>query len=280
MRYRSLLVAAIVSAGVSAISKPASASTPTTCTYSFTLGLGGSISGCYSGVLSQLGEDAGLVSTQYFWAGNFTGSSGSTNSPATAGTLMFNDDCGSSGGGIFAFCTGPFAKTPASVISTGGELVLGLNVPDNTYGTGFYWEYSGTAARNGTPPPAGFQQVLLQLTLGGVDQPGQFLFAWEDLNSGCTVRPPTSPFTNNRFREEDLGNGALLDNNNGKTTCTAITPGGNSDSDFNDSYIQFDISGVGNPTNVTPEPMTMSLMALGLVAMGGTSLRRRKKKSL
>lgn len=242
------------------------------CSYTFSLGIGGSISGCYSGVITELGEDAGGVSGEYYWAGNFGGVSGATNSPTTPGTFMFNNDCGSPGTGTFAFCTGAFAKPLVPITSTSGELVIGLQVPDNSYGNGFYWVYSGAASRNAVPAPPGYQEVLLQLTHGGVDDPGQFLFGWEDMNTGCTARTAVN---NNRFREEDLGNGPLL--NTVLEDCTAITPGGNSDSDFNDSYKRFDISGVGSPLSVTPEPMTMSLMAMGLIGIGASSLKRKRK---
>ena len=121
---------------------------------------------------------------------------------------MFNNDCGSGGNGTFAFCTGSFTKPPAVISNNSGELVLGLMVPDNAYGTGFFWDYSGSNTRNAMPPPAGYQDVLLQLTIGGVDDPGQFLFGWEDLNTGCTQR---SEVNNDRFPEEQLGNGPMLD---------------------------------------------------------------------
>lgn len=270
MKIRSCLIAAAVVAG--ATFTPARAPAQTACGYTFSLGIGGSLSGCFAGVISMLSEDAGLVSNQYYWAGNFTGSAGTSNAPVVAGTFMFDNNCGGDWG-YMGFCTGPYAKTPALVTSTSGEFVLGLNVPDPVYG-GSSWVYSGDAARNATPPPTGYQAVLLQLTLGGIDSPGEFLFGWEDLNTGCTARVATS---NNRFRIEDLGNGPLLDSV--LDNCSAETSGGTSDSDFNDSYMRFSITGSGTPTdiNITPEPMTMSLMAVGLVALGGASLRRQRR---
>lgn len=223
-------------------------------------------------MLTQLGEDAGYVSTQYYWAGNFGGRSGLDNAPTTPGTFMFNDDCGSPGAGTFAFCTGGFTKPPTSIVNTSGELVLGLHVPDVTTPAGNDWVYSGVRVRNDSPLPDGFQAVLLQLTTGGVDVPGRFLFGWEDKNSGCTAR--LAAF-NNRYRTEDLGNGVLLDGR--LDDCTVILPGGNSDSDFNDSYMEFVITGTIE-NGVVPEPVTMSLLAIGLVGLTGASLGRRRKK--
>jgi hypothetical protein len=83
---------------------------------------------------------------------------------------------------------------------------------------------------------------------------------------------------NNRYRTEDLGNGVTLDSR--LDDCTSELPGGNSDSDFNDSYMQFLITGTGVPTDIStvPEPVSMSLLAIGLVGMGGASLRRRRSK--
>jgi hypothetical protein len=278
MNIRSYCLGAAALAGFVLAPTGASAQIVNPCglaTYSFSLGLGGSLAGCFTGVLTQLGEDAGFVSQQYYWAGNFGTHSGPTNAPSVAGTFMYSDDCGSAGNGTFAFCTGSFVKPPAVIANASGEMVLGLLVPDNTYGTGSNWVYSGARTRNDTPLPAGFQSVLLQLTLNGVDDPGHFLFGWEDLNTGCTNR--VSQF-NNRYREEDLGNATILDSR--LDDCTVELPGGNSDSDFNDSYMQFVISGTGVPTDigVVPEPVTMSLLAMGLVGMGGASLTKRRKK--
>lgn len=272
-RFTWLGAAALVAIAVSPIRAPAQSQCGGA-GYTYSLGLGGSLIGCFTGSLTQLGEDAGFISDQYYWGGNFTGVSGVTNAPTTAGTFMFNDDCGSAGNGTFSFCTGAFTKATATVVNRSGEMVLGLRVPDNSNGAGLNWVYSGSSVRNGTPMPMGFQAVLLQLTLGGVDQQGRFLFGWEDMNTGCIAR--TAAF-NNRFRTEDLGNAAIL--NTRLSDCTTILPGGNSDSDFNDSWMQFVIEGVGTPAeNVVPEPVTMTLMAIGLVGMGGASAARRRKQ--
>ena len=284
MKVRSILAGAAVLAGIAFAPRQASATTPdgAPCTYSVGLGLGGAISGCFGFTLNELGENAGYTSRQFYWNGNFGSVSGATNVPSLAGTEFFNDDCGS-GGTVWAFCTGTFAKTPVAGSNTTGELVFGLLIPDNLYlpyavvdggGNGLaYWQYSGTSSRNAIPAPTGFQEILYQLTLAGNPIPGEFLFAWEDLNSGCTASAgsASNPSTTT-FAFENLGNvTALNDPNN----CTALNAGGNSDNDFNDSYIRLSIT--GTRLDIVPEPMTMTLMATGLVGLAGAQIRRRKK---
>jgi hypothetical protein len=254
MKLRSVLLGASALVGVLSLPHKLSAQ----CGYTFHLGIGGNIAGCYSALISQLGEDAGAISDQYFSVG---------------GTFMFNNDCGSAGTGTFAFCTGGFTKPVIPINSVAGELVLGLRHPDPAYGPGYYWDYSGLAVRNSIPAPPGFQDVLLQLTFGGVDVEGEFLFGWEDLNTGCTRR---NELNNDRYRIEDLGNAAML--NTVLADCDQNALQGNSDDDYNDSYMRFSISGTGTPLEIAPEPVSMSLMAIGLASLGGMSLRRRKRQ--
>src|SRR5689334_18747147 len=99
MKFRTMLVGAAVLGAVALMPKPASARgiTPS-CNgagYFATLGLGGNLNGCFFGVLRELGEDAGLVSDQYYWLGNFGAAGGApNNAPTFAGTQFFSDDCG------------------------------------------------------------------------------------------------------------------------------------------------------------------------------------------
>jgi hypothetical protein len=293
MQLRSLLVGTMALAGVALIPGPARAGIPLGDCHGVgfiaTLGLGGNLHGCFNGTLSELGEDAGLTSTQFYWLGNFAGATGAPNNAPnllSPGTNMgFTDDCGSDGTpGNFQFCPVDPAHSTGLLFNQSGELVLGLNVPDpNSTGPGsgpaFYWIYSGDDARNAFPQPTGFQAVLLQLTKVDPithvtsDDQGQFLFAWEDLNSGCTHEAGDET----RFREQDLTDPTVLDSRFHNCDAFNTPPDGNSDSDFNDSYIRFSIQGI-QLQNPVPEPMTMSLMAFGLVGLGAASFRRRKNK--
>ena len=256
-------------------------------TYSATLGLGGALTGCFSFSLTELGENAGGVARQFYWNGSFLGAAGvGINAPIVGGTEFFNDDCGSSGaitgpGTTFAFCTDAAHTTPVNGFNGAGEFVMGLLVSQDLISNGGnpYWIYSGDRVRNSFPSPSGFQAVLMQLTTGGTTAnpglgtpiDGEFLFAWEDLKSGCTAEAPTRPY----FRFEDLGNAIALDDG-WLHKCISFSGPSISDNDFNDSYVRLRIAGVRVET-VTPEPMTMTLMATGLVGLAGTSLRRRKK---
>jgi hypothetical protein len=238
--------------------------------YTATLGLGGSLVGCFNFSIRELGEDAGSVSAQTLWTtGSFLAPTGITNS-TTGGQAIYTDDCGSNGSpGQYAFCPVNAAETVTGFNAL-GELVFGLDVPDHTYNPGGYWQYSGAESRNSVPAPTGYQQVLLAVT----DVPGEYLFAWEDLNSGCQG-PLTGGDTG--ILSSQLSSGAFLEMNLAGDCSAAILPGGDSDSDFNDSMLLLNIAGTPL-ASVTPEPMTMTLMAIGLIGLGGTSLRRRKKK--
>jgi len=270
--------------------------------YVATLGLGGTLTGCFSATLQQLGENATGIGQQYFWAGNFAGStlSAPSNAPLLAGTQFTGspatDDCGTSGGftpASFAYCTGgsqapillidgstapSIGTTSQTIFNAAGEFVIGMFAQDLSLplanGGNNYWVYSGNPVRNTYPGPVGFQEVMYQLANNGSPIDGEFLFAWEDINSGCLgvsgsgLHPSLT-----LFNVQDLGNKAIMDDPN---NCNVLNPGGQSDNDFNDSYIILNITGTRLDTTV-PEPMTMSLMAAGLVSMGGLSLRRRKR---
>jgi len=285
MKVRSLLAGAALLAAiaftpsqVSAQGVGASVDLCSGSSYSATLGLGGTLSGCFGFTLRELGENAYFNSRQFYWNGNFAGQSnaGPSNGPTVSGTEFFTDECGSSGSGgsaAFAFCPVDAAHTTTGN-NLSGEFVLGLLVPDPTDNVGNpYWQYSGPAARNAFPAPAGFQQVLYQLTLAGNPVPGEYLFAWEDLNTGClAVFGSASHPSLTTYATEDLGDKVKLDDPN---NCNPPAPGGPSDADYNDSYIRLSI--IGNPQSVVPEPMTMTLMATGLVGLAGAQIRRRKK---
>ena len=234
-----------------------------------TLGLGGTLVGCFNFSIRELGEDAGAVSAQTLWTtGTFLAPTGITNA-TTGGQAIYTDDCGSAGApGQYAFCPVTAAETVTG-FNAFGELVFGLDVPDQTYNPGGYWQYSGAEIRNSVPAPTGYQQVLLAVT----DVPGEYLFAWEDLNSGC--QGPLSGGDTN-ITSAQLTSGAFLEMNIAGDCSAAILPGGDADSDFNDSMLLLNISGTPL-ASLTPEPMTMTLMAIGLVGLGGASLRRRKK---
>lgn len=290
MKVGSFIVGAAVLAAVALTPAQASAQTVPcrTATYSATLGLGGSLNGCFSFALVELGENAGFTSNQFYWAGNFGSSSGAApqNGPTPNGTQFFNDDCGSNGNTGFAnfrFCTGPTYQPSHSVgpiANNSGELVLGLLVPDpyDNPSNLPYWIFSGTQSRNTYPTPTGFQAVLYQLTLGGNVAAnaiaGEYLFAWEDLKSGCSAAIGSQDPSLQYFASEQLGNAQVLDDAN---NCTSFNGGvrGPSDSDYNDSYIRISIT--GGTLSTVPEPMTMTLMATGLVGLAGAQFRRRRK---
>ena len=292
MKIRSILLGTAALAAVTLV--PSRVSAQVTCgpaTYSASLGLGGFLNGCFNFTLTEVGENAGGIANQFYWnLNNFTAPAGSgVNAPNTPGLGFFNDDCGSSGavtgpGTTFAFCTDA-AHGPTSPNATGGnltgEFIMGLFITQDLVSNAGspYWIYSGALSRNAFPAPPGFQAVLMQLTTGGTTAnpglgtpiDGKFLFAWEDLNTGCIVENIPHSF----FRNEDLGSALALDDGS-LHTCAGTTGPSISDSDYNDSYILLQITGKRLDT-VTPEPMTMTLMATGLVGLAGASIRRRKK---
>jgi len=289
IRSRSFLVGLFALIGVAAMPSGASAQ----CFYTPTLGIGGTFTGCMVGTATAIGEDAGYVSSLYWFNGmpSLTGPLSDPtnifvpklNAPSNTATphFMFTDDCGSNGNTVFDYCTGTYTKAPANFsigTSTPSELVFGMAVPDLSYGSGGYWEYSGSpATRNAAPAPPGFQNVVMQVVLNDGVTPvvGQYVVAFEDLNTGCIAENPAIT----TITLAQLANGSYL--NSALHDCSAHNGngtgnGGNSDADFNDFYIGLSLTGTS--TSTVPEPVTMSLMAVGLVGLGGAQLRRRHNR--
>lgn len=288
MRMPSTLAGAMALVGVALMPTAAQAQ----CTFNYTfLGIGGALTGCVVGTASAVGEDAGDVSSLYWFDGmpGLTGplfdptniSVPKLNAPSAAATphLLFDDNCGSAGNGAFSFACASGLKNFNVGITTPSELVFGLAVPDGAYGHGGYWVYSGgPTSRNGNPAPDGYQSVLLQVVQpdGVTPIQGQFVLGFEDLNTGCYQANPAAT----SITIAELGNGSYLDSvlnscsaHNGGGTASN---GGDSDADYNDFYISLSLT--GTPASVVPEPVTMSLMAMGLIGLGATSLRRRTKQ--
>ncbi len=151
------------------------------------------------------------------------------------------------------------------VWGTTTELVFGLRNPS------LNWIYTGTDANRNSPPlPGGIQNYLWEVTNGGVST-GSYLLGWEDLNSGCA----TSSTTSLTVDQSVLSSKAAL--NDLFATCNDPNAFG-FDNDYNDFYMLITPRDLGTPTDVVPEPMTMSLLATGLIGLGGASVRRRKKQ--
>jgi hypothetical protein len=190
------------------------------------------------------------------------------NAPATSlgGTFLFDDNCGSNGvndGGVF--CT---ALTQVVTWNNPEELVFGLDNAQSGINT---WVYTGTNTnRNANPAPGSMQAVLLQVT-GINDQKSHFLLGWEDRNTGCISKTGSNFIDVSQLTQPVLS--SVLN------TCNGANGGGSSDSDYNDFYVLIDAETLGIPTDTIPEPMTMTLLATGLVGLGGASLRKRNKKS-
>ena len=67
MTTRSWWISAAVAMTVATVPITAQAQAPCgSAGYTYTLGLGASLTGCFTGVLTQLGEDAGFISDQYY----------------------------------------------------------------------------------------------------------------------------------------------------------------------------------------------------------------------
>lgn len=303
MRFRSLLIGAAAVAGVSLAPAPAHAvSGPPAgpCLgLSAQLGLGGYLSstlGCWPTILAQ-----GFYKNAYDWSTlsvfNNTESVGNPGLPGGPETLLGNNlngfatvPCGgffSGGCGNNGYILGSNATMPSFTPTGTGELVFDLfnqSAPDSYHG------YSGNNARNTTPAPPGLQEILVLVnnytggttgagsgyqTLGSGGSDQYFLLAWEDINDGCNGGFLAGRQSVDWSQIQPYTNGGTLDNG---FTVFGCTPTG-ADNDFNDFFVLLDVQGGGVTTSITPEPMTMSLMAFGLVAMGGASLRRRKKNT-
>jgi hypothetical protein len=290
MKFRSTLITTFAVAGLAlspakahaVVVTPTNGFTTTPCTPGpstglYSLGLGGYLSGCWGSLnVSSLFENAGDISSMY-WFGAPLVLSG--NAPTSSNTFMFNDDAtspGSAGSGkyfagtYYGFARG--AGNPASItqniswLTYSPELVFGLQDPTSG------WVYSGSdPARNVDPSPAGLQNFLIQITDVG-DGRSHFLFGWEDLNSGCLTSSSGTTTTVATVVSASALNSLFA-------TCTGGNTGGISDRDYNDFYVLIDAETLGTPRDVIPEPMTMTLLATGLVGLGGASLRKRNKKS-
>lgn len=277
MRYRSFLFGAVAAASVALTPAPAAAQCPT---FSAVLGFGGSLSGCWGDVVvAALYKNAADVSQMYSFSGGFPGLMVNTynGTPASPGNFLTGIN-NAPAVPIAAFINSPTAvASVGSNLVTPSELVFGLNNISKNY-----WLWSGSdPVRNTWVPPNGIQNILLQVT-GGVTLNGNpfgtsgsvYLLGWEDLNGGCSIANMASGNTIAWGQIDPTlpGSGANLSQN--YTNCT---PSGASDNDFNDFYVLLDVRNPGGSTEITPEPMTMSLLATGLLAMGGAQLRRRKK---
>lgn len=258
---------AVALSAVAMTASPTTASAQSSCVASVTLGFGGFFSGCYASFdVARFFENAGDVSNMYWFAGAPTRDA-VTNAPTPSGSLLFNNDCGSSGANS---TTGQFCVPTQQSNFTWGydlELVFGLNnTAKNT------WLYSGTDPnRNNPPAPAGVQNWLWYISGGTWD--GWYLFGWEDLNSGC--------FSGTAVNGSNTLDGTAIDAaflGSNVVSCGGVNSGNTADNDYNDFYVLVNPHlDPGTPTEVVPEPMTMTLLATGLLGMGGASMARRRR---
>lgn len=262
------LLASLALAATLASPQTASAVTPPTCATSVTLGFGGFFSGCHGGFqVARYFENASHVSNMSWFFG-MPVRDPVTNAPTPGGSMLFNNDCGSNGAvGSGTFCNPTHLTT--FVWGIDDELVFGLNnTKQNT------WLYSGTDPNRNTPPlPGGIQNWLWQIQGGTYD--GWYLFGWEDLNSGCFG-------ANSASGSNDISGTTVVDGNAlgaSLVNCYQKVGGGNSDDDYNDFYVLVRPLTPEETAEIVPEPMTMTLMATGLLGMGGASAVRRRRKS-
>lgn len=276
MRFQTKLITTLAVAGLAFA--PAKANAQVACTPTFLLGLGGYLSGCWGNLnVTRLYEFASDVSNLYWFTnpttaallpvvGGDVGTDANRPNASMGPTFLFDDNCGSNGindGGVF--CSnigGPWVVA----WNNPEELVWGLD--DTSVAT---WVYTGTNTnRNANPPPGSMQAVLLQVT-GINDGRSHFLYGWEDRNTGCISKSGSNFIDVTALTQSNLA--SVLN------TCIAANGGGTSDSDYNDFYVLIDAETLGRPQDVIPEPMTMTLLATGLIGLGGASLRKRNKKS-
>lgn len=281
MRSRSLYLALAASAlAFAPVSAQGTCTGPTTAF----LGLGGSISGCWGAITVQVFYKHAL---DYSTLGYFPVTGSPLVGPGTP-TGLNNGNSGIPFGSPGAvgpqgyITAGPQTALIAPNTGASGELVFALtNLSEG------WTNYSGALGRNNNPPPDDIANLLVNVTgytgagtgytsIGTPSTDQYFLLAWEDLNDNC-IGPYGGGVTSVAWSAIQPLGGATNLNDNFKPGCTYSGPK-TFDSDYNDFYLLLDVQGGGVILQtVTPEPVTMSLLGFGLVAMGGASLRRRKR---
>lgn len=281
MKFSTKLLTTFAVAGL-ALSPTRAHADPVPCA-TYQLGIGGYLNGCWGGLsVSRWYEFAGDVSNMYWFtntatAATFPGTgapfNGGANAPNTSlgASLLFNDDCNSNGDpsappGKFCAPNGG-AQTQTVTWNNAAELVFGLHdLGTNT------WMYSGPFQSRNTPPTPGALQEVLMLVTGYPDANTHFLLGWEDRNTGCFSKLGVDNISWTQVNDANYLATVL-------NACNAANGNGTSDSDYNDFYVLIDAPVLGRPQDVVPEPVTMTLLATGLVGLGGASLRKRNKKS-
>ncbi len=275
MKNRLLAIAGFAFAATTLTAAPAAAQTAACTTLaSVQLGLGGFFSGCWGGFqVSRYFENAQDVSNMYWFNGMPTRNTtlGGLNSPTPGGTFLFNSECGASGGGAGVFCA---ANSQTILWGSNNELVFGLQKTGLSADN--WWLYSGNdPERNNPPLPAGRQNYIWYINGGVYDR--QYLLGWEDLNSGCLTA--TSNTGSTTVQGSQVIQGGTLDDLLATCTNAYTRPTTEvSDDDYNDFYVLINPLTPSELAQIVPEPMTMSLLATGLIGLGGASVRRRKKQ--